>query len=396
MKQKLWIMFWACCLLLPNKGLAAVKLGQSCSLTGSTALLGIEMAKGTKLYVDKRAAGEMTLITKDDGYEPERSKANTEEFIKDGAQVLFGYLGTPTAKVALPVANENKTLFFGAGTGAGFLSDPKENPYSFVLRASYDTEMENMLRHLKEDLGIKRVSLFVQRDDFGLAGVKAAAKALETVKGIEVVPHIPDIPETEASVEVWNAFWNAIPHYKRNTVSVGSGVRQVRGNAVDAVILVATSRPAALAINQWHKMNFKVPMINISFVGSISLADRLKESSNVYVSQIVPDPWDKTLPIVKQYQEDMGENRYDFISFESYLAASVLHHAIKSVKGEVTSESIKTALEGMTDYDAGGIKVSFGPDDRRGMDTVYLTKLEKEGETTKFVYVDKLVKAEKK
>jgi branched-chain amino acid transport system substrate-binding protein len=400
MKHTLLIAFSACCLLLPDNGLTAeVKLGQSCALTGSTALTGLEMAKGANLYVDKRAANEFVLVTKDDGYEPELARNNTEEFIKDGAQVLFAYFGTPTAKAALPVANENKTLFFGAGTGAGFLADPVANPYSFVLRPSYDAEVENMMRHLKEDLGIKRIGLFVQRDDFGLAGVSAAVKALGVVKGLEIVPKVPPIPGAdgkEATIEEWNTFWKEVPHYKRNTVSVGNAVRQVRGNGVDAVILVGTARPCSLAINQWHKMNFKVPMLNISFVGSTALAYRLKDSENVYVSQIVPDPWDKKLPIVKQYQEDMGEEKYDFISFEAYLAASVLHQAVKSVKGEVTSESIKTALEGMSDYDAGGIKISFGPNDRRGLDALYLTKLEKSDDASKFVYVDKLSKPEGK
>jgi hypothetical protein len=50
----------------------------------------------------------------------------------------------------------------------------------------------------------------------------------------------------------------------------------------------------------------------------------------------------------------------------------------------------------MSDYDAGGIKISFGPNDRRGMDAVYLTKLEKTEKNVKFTYVDKLAKAEKK
>ena len=394
MNQKLLIMFSACCLLLPTQGQAQVKLGQSCALSGSLNELGPEMAKGAKLYVEKRAASEFALTTKDDGYEPERARTNTEEYIKNGMQVLFGYLGTPTAKAALPLANDSKTLFFGAGTGAVFLSDPKENPYSFVLRASYDTEVENMVRHLKDDLGIKKIALFVQHDDFGLAGVVAAVKAVDAVKGVEIVPALPPIPGADATVDDWNKFWKEVPNYKRNTVSVGSAVRQVRGSGAEAVILVATSRPASLAINQWHKMGYSVPMLNISFVGSTALAARLHDSEHVYVSQIVPDPWDAKLPIVKQYQDDMGDGKIDFINFESYLAASVLHQAVKSVKGEVTSESIKAALEGMTDYDAGGIKVSFGPDDHRGMDAVFLTKMEKSGETVKFVYVDKLAKAE--
>lgn len=399
MKQKLLIAFSACCLLLPDNGLAQVKLGQSCALTGSLNELGIEFVKGAKLYVDKRAAGELVLTTKDDGYEPERAKANAENYIKDGTQVLFGFLGTPTAKASLPIANENKTLFFGAGTGAGFLSDPAANPYSFVLRSSYDAEVENMVRRLKEDLGIKRFALLVQRDDFGLAGVTAAVKAVAAVGGIEIVPAVPPLPGAdgkEAAVDDWNNFWKSVPNYKRNTVSVGSAVRQIRGNNAEAVILVGTSRPCSLAINQWHKMGYKVPMLNISFVGATALADRLQDSENVYVSQVVPDPWDNSRSIAKQYQEDIGGEKSDFISFEGYLAASVIHQAVKSVKGEATSENIKAALEGMTDYDAGGIKVSFGPTDRRGLDAVYLTKMEKDGAMVKFTYVDKLIKSEKK
>ncbi|CAK8721397.1 MAG: amino acid/amide ABC transporter substrate-binding protein, HAAT family [Candidatus Electronema aureum] len=392
MRLKLWILFSTCCLLLPDHGVAAVKVGQSSALTGPTAFLGAEIQKGAKAYFDKRAAEDIVLTSKDDGYEPDRCLANTEEFIKDGAQVLFGYLGTPTSKVAVPLANESKTLFFGASTGAEFLSDPVANPSSFALRASYGAEIENMMRHLKEDLGIKRVSIFVQRDDFGLTGIKGAVAAEKKLGGIKIVPEVPAIPADNAATEDWTTFWNSVPHYKRNTVSVGGGVRQIRGNAAEAVILVGTARSCALAINQWHKMGFKVPMLNISFVGSRGLAERLNESDNVYISQVVPDPWDASLPIVKQYQEDMGAEKYEFISLEAYIAANVLHQAVKNVKGEVTSEAIKTSLESLSHYDAGGVPVSFGPDDRRGMDAVYLTKIEKTGDEATFVYVDKLVK----
>ncbi|WP_417912380.1 ABC transporter substrate-binding protein [Candidatus Electronema sp. TJ] len=403
MKKMLWIACWTCCLTLPLSadGFAAtVKLGQSCTLTGPLDSLGREMSKGAKLYIEKRAAGELELITKDDSYDPKQAVDNTQAFLQDGVQVLFGYLGTPTAKAVLPVANENKVLFFGAGTGADFLSDAAANPYSFVLRPSYDAEVENMLRHLKEDLGIKTVSLFVQKDSVGLAGVRAAVKALQKIEGIKIVPEVPPEPETTALPEAteWNEFWSKVPHYKRGTLSVGTGVRQVRGSSAEAVILVGVARACALAINQWRKTDFNVPMVNISFVGSNALADQVKDSGNIYVSQVVPDPWDAKLPIVKQYQEDMGNERYNVNSFEAYFTAKVLHDAVKNVKGEVNSESIKAALEGMTDHDAGGIKVSFGPNDRRGIDSVYLTKIEKDGDKAKLVYVDKLeaVKADKK
>ncbi|XCN72371.1 MAG: ABC transporter substrate-binding protein [Candidatus Electrothrix aestuarii] len=394
MKKNRWNILWGCCLCLatalPGQSEAAVKLGQSCALTGSTALLGREMNKGAMAYFTAHAAGDVELHVKDDGYEPTRCEENTENFLQDGVDVLFGYLGTPTSKVALPLAMKNNVLFFAPFTGATFLSDSKKNPYSFVVRTSYDTEIENMIRHLKEDLGISRIGLFVQRDAFGIAGVRAAVLAQKNIDGINILPPVPKVPGEESSMDEWNKFWKNVPNYRRNTVSVGEAVRQIRGQAVDAVILIGASRPSAVAINQWHKIGFNVPMLNISFVGSASLAHRLRDTENVYVSQVVPDPWDSSLPLVKQYQNDMGSTEYGFASLEGYLSAKVFHHALQNVQGDVTPASLKEAIESMSKYDAGGITLSFGKDDHRGMDSIYLTKIDRTDKDIKFTVVDTL------
>lgn len=137
-------------------------------------------------------------------------------------------------------------------------------------------------------------------------------------------------------------------------------------------------------------------MINISFVGSLSLAQRLKGTDNVYISQVVPDPWDDSLPLVKQYQQDMGSEEYGFASLEGYLSAKVFHHALTGgVQGEVTTAALKDALESMSQYDAGGVEVSFGENDHRGIDSVYLTKINKSADTIVFTYVDVLSPLEK-
>ncbi|MDU9048814.1 MAG: ABC transporter substrate-binding protein [Candidatus Electrothrix sp. Rat3] len=385
---------WGCCLclatVLPGQSDATVKLGQSCALTGPASFLGQQVHKGAMSYLNAHAGDEMELLVKDDGYEPIRSLENTETFLKEGVDALFGYVGTPTSKDALPLAMENEVLFFAPFTGASFLSDAQENPYSFAVRASYDAEIENMIRHLKENLKITRIGLFVQRDSFGMAGVRAVVQAQEKIGGVNIVPPIPKVPSAESSMDEWNEFWKSVPNYRRNTVSVGGAVRQVRGHAVDAVILVGSSRPCALAINQWHEIGFNVPMLNISFVGSTALTRRLKDTDNVYISQVVPDPWDNSLPLVKQYQQDMGSDEYGFASLEGYLSAKIFHQALAGVKGEVTTAALKDAIEAMSKYDAGGVDVSFGKDDHRGMDSVYLTKVDKSGDTFKFTYVDTL------
>ena len=60
----------------------------------------------------------MQLRALDDGYEPERCRANTETLVNtDGVFALFGYVGTPTTLAALPLANAVSAPFFGAFTG---------------------------------------------------------------------------------------------------------------------------------------------------------------------------------------------------------------------------------------------------------------------------------------
>lgn len=394
MKNNRWNILWGCCFsliaALPGQSDAEVTLGQSCALTGGTSFLGQQMHKGAMAYLKTSAPDEIEVLVRDDGYEPGRCLENTEFFLQQGVDALFGYVGTPTSKVAVPLSTESKVVFFAPFTGAGFLSDVEKNPYSFAVRASYAAEIENMMQHLKEDLGVTRIGLFVQRDAFGMAGVQAVVKAQEKIKGITITPPIPDLPDEQSSMDHWNTFWKSVPNYRRNTVSVGGAVRQIRGQAVEAIILIGASRPSALAINQWHKIGFNVPMLNISFVGSNALASRLKKTDNVYISQVVPDPWDNSIPLVKEYQQDMGAVEYGFASLEGYLSAKTFHQALSRVQGEVTTTSLKNALESMTAYDAGGVEISFGKDDHRGMDSVYLTKIDKSGDTIQFSYVDTL------
>ena len=89
-------------------------LGQSAAFSGPAAQLGIQMNKGAKIYFDQLNAGgglnghSIELRSLDDGYEPDRCKANTEKLIKDEVFGLIGYVGTPTCMAALPLVKWSK------------------------------------------------------------------------------------------------------------------------------------------------------------------------------------------------------------------------------------------------------------------------------------------------
>ncbi len=351
-------------------------LGQSCALTGPTAFLGTQMHRGAAAYFDRNAQN-IRLLVKDDGYEPDRCIQNTEAFVAEPVHALFGYVGTPTSKVAVPLAKAANTIFFGAFTGADFLSDPRANPHSFSLRASYDAEIENMIRRLKEDVGVKKISLFVQRDAFGFAGVSGARKAVSQIEGIEIIPALPSIPPDGATDAEWEKFWRFVPNYKRNSLQVGQSVRQIAGNRVDAVIMVGAYLPCAAAINMWRRLDFDAVFMNISFVGSHALARSLRgNTANVFISQVVPDPWDAGVPVVREYQEAIGGSDFGFVSLEGFLAAKAMDMALGAAGDAPDFSRLKRAIESMSNADLGGYFVSFGPADHRGSDTVYLTEIE--------------------
>jgi ABC-type branched-subunit amino acid transport system substrate-binding protein len=341
---------------------AEFTLGQSAALTGPTMDLGTNLTRGIEAYL--ASAKDLKLKSLDDKYEPKLTEENTKKLIADNVGALLGYVGTPTSKVALPLATSAKKVFFGAFTGAGFIVDSKENPYSFNLRASYGVETEKMVEDLTKK-GVKKIAIFVQNDAFGDVGKAGVEKAM-TKRNMKIA---------------------AEGRYERNTIAVKGGADTVLAAAPEAVILVGAYKPCAAAIKYWKSKGLDVPFVNISFVGSQSLAEQLKgQTKNVYVTQVVPNPWDASVPVVKEYQSAIKGEK-EFISLEGYLMAKVMHLAVQKAGADANNpDKLRSAIESIN-TDVGGLKVKFGADDHQGLDTVYLSKINDDGS---FSYVNKI------
>lgn len=341
---------------------AQVTLGQSAALSGPTKALGNGMSQGANAYFKGNSNVEIKLL--DDKYEPKRCVKNTNKHISDNVTALFGYVGTPTSKACVPLAMKAKKIFFGPFTGAGFLADSEKNPYSFSVRASYDMETENMVKMLTA-AGKKKIAIFVQDDGFGEVGKSGVLKALKK-RGLSLAGE---------------------GRYKRNTIAVKGGVDKVIKSGADAVITVGAYRPCGTAIKYMKKKGFNVPVINISFVGSKALSKMLKgNSKNVYVSQVVPNPWDKSIPIVKEYQSKIGAN-VGFVSFEGYITAKIFDVALKKMNYKVSSSDALRSELRKINTDIGGIKASFSSSKHRALSDTYMTKINSDGS---FSYVNKI------
>ena len=99
----------------------AIDIGMSTALSGPAQYLGQSMHAGVKAAFD-RANEEggiqgipINLIVKDDSYQPESALDNVQQLIKDERVLaLIGNVGTPTAALTAPYANDKKVVFFAA------------------------------------------------------------------------------------------------------------------------------------------------------------------------------------------------------------------------------------------------------------------------------------------
>ena len=345
-----------------------VKFAQVAALDGPAAALGIGMREGILAAFEEanRNGGvngrSLSLESLDDGYEPDRSVAHVKSVIAGNAHLgLVGPVGTPTSKATQPVASAAGMPFIGPFTGAGFLRDASHGNI-FNVRATYAAETEAWIKHLVDEQGMKNIAILYQDDGFGRVGLDGVTAALER-RGMALA-----VSGT----------------YTRNTVAVKQALLDIRKAGPDAVVMVGAYKPIAEFIRLSRKLKFEPTFVNISFVGSKALAQELgADGEGVIISQVVPFPWDASLPIVAQYQTALKAVNSDakpgFVSLEGYIVGRLCVEALKAVGQELTRDTFLGALNGLSTVDFGGVTLNFGPSDNQGMDSVFMTRIAADG-----------------
>ena len=354
---------------VPAQGLTptTIVIGQSAATTGPASELGTEMRAGALAYFNAiNARGgvngrRIELRTLDDGYEPDRSLANTRRLVEtDQAFALFGYVGTPTTIAAMPVFTKAQVPLIGPFTGAEAFRRPF-NRYIFNVRASYYQETDKLV-DLLATLRLQRIAVFYQNDAYGKAGLE----------GVERAAKARNMPiAATATVE-------------RNSTDVKASVETLAKVDPQAVVMISAYKSCAAFIRAMKAAGIHAQFMNVSFVGSRALANELgAEGRGVAISQVVPFPWNIGTPVVKEYQKllatETGKENYSFTSLEGFIAAKVLVEGLRRAGRDLTREKLVAALETMNDFDVGGFTVTYTPGDHGGSRYVELTAIGRDG-----------------
>jgi branched-chain amino acid transport system substrate-binding protein len=352
----------------PGVGDDVILFGQSAALTGPAAALGEDMQRGILAAFDEvnRAGGidgrRLELLTYDDRYEPETAIENTQRLIEsDRVFALIGPVGTPTSMAAEPIATANNVPLIGAFTGAEFLRNPELRTV-VNLRASYFQETERIVDWLTRSRGAERVAILYQDDSYGRAGRSGVIRALEQ-RALETVSE---------------------GVYPRNTLAIKRALLSIARGNPDAIVIVGAYGPSAEFIKWAHKLGIEAIIVNVSFVGTRALVDTVGEAGvGTVISQVVPTPFDASLPLVADYQAAMktlfGDEPLSFVSLEGYLAGRLTIAVLERIDGPPTRAAFLAVLDEVGHFDIGGFPLAFAPGDNQGSDRVFLTVIEPGG-----------------
>jgi ABC-type branched-subunit amino acid transport system substrate-binding protein len=293
----------------------------------------------------------------DDSYDPDRAPACFKRMTKEGVFALGFFVGTPTAKVYVPLAHEEKIPVVGLFTGAQLLYEPLKHEIINV-RASYYDETREQIDKLWE-ANVHKIAVIYQDDPFGKAVLDGVKLALQK----------------------HNATPAGLGTFTRNSTDVAAGLQQVKAGRPEAVVIAGPYAPAAAIVKQAHAEGWQPQFLTVSFVGTEEfIKEAGQDAEGAIITQVMP-PYDRLdYPTVALYRKCL--TRYSpgepptFVSLEGFVDAMVLVEGLKRAGKDPTREKFISAIESIHEMNAGlGPKLilNYSASDHKGFDNVYPT-----------------------
>lgn len=327
-----------------------ITIGGVMDLEGRSSGLGLGMKAGIEAALkDQTVAGKkIRFVALDDSYNPAKTSASTKELLDQKVFLFAGNVGTPTAKVSLPILEQNNVPAIGFFTGAGLLRG--DNPNVINYRASYVQETKAVIEAaLKNGVRPEGVCAYVQNDAYGMAGIKGIRKALNSTNiSNSVLSTLDTIIQMKGERPERNGV-GPVGVYVRNTFSARAGYDSLKawekeqGTSCRLIVTVGAYASISRFIAYAKSKNEPWVYSAVSFTGAGNLSASLKNfgvKDKVIMTQVVPLQ-DSNLAIVKDAKRDLGKE-YGYVSQEGYIVGKLLLHGLQQLQGTKTTSTTKS------------------------------------------------------
>lgn len=343
-----------------------LRIGQPSGFTGSVAAGVKENTEGAQLYFDAvNAKGgvngqKIELISVDDRFDPKVTVEVARDLItQKKVLALFLNRGTPHAQALMPLLAEYKVPLVAPSTGAMVLHAPV-HPWVFNVRATYQREAIRAIEHLAA-IGMTRLAVLETDDSFGADAAAGAAKGF-------------------AEAKLSPVFQAKFP--RENPVFTDLA-GQVKASGAQAVLIFGSAGNTANAVKALRTSGSRAQVVTLSNNASDGFIKLLGEHGRgVIVTQVFPYERSVASPLIKEAMDLAKARGLDTVSpamMEGFAAAKVMVEGLRRAGGSPTPEKLRDALESIRNYDMGGLKVSYGPDNHTGLDFADLSIVDASG-----------------
>jgi ABC-type branched-subunit amino acid transport system substrate-binding protein len=343
-----------------------ILIGHDVDVSGSIAVRMKTFTQAADAYIERvnQSGGvngrKIRIVRMDNGNKPDRTKENVKAMVEQKSVfALWGMSGTGNVAAALPYLAEKGVPLISSTSGA----DPfylKTHAVLINVKAGYGDEIRRIVTHLKETYTSK-VGIVYLDNGFGRETLKTALEAARQ-NNVEVVASVP---------------------HKEDMSDVVQAVAQVAKAAPPAVLVLSLAGPAPRVIDEYLKTGAPAQFFALSIVATDSLYKSLGDKARgVIVTQIVPFPWDRNIPVVREYQDLLkakGVTEFSPAGMEGFISAKALVTGLQAAGKKPTREGLIQAFEGMRGHDLGGLKLAFSPTDHNGTDFVEITMIGRGG-----------------
>jgi len=348
---------------VPGVTNTSILIGSCSALDGPAHFLGRQTVLGASAYLhminDQGGVfgRKIQLQAFDDSYDPDKALACFKRMTKEDVFALGFFVGTPTAKVYVPLAQEEKIPVVGLFTGAQLLYEPLKHEILNV-RASYYDETREQVDKLWE-VNVRKIGVIYQDDPFGKAVLDGVKLALQKHNATPV----------------------GLGTFTRNSVDVAAGLKDVMAARPQAVVIAGPYAPAAAIVKEAHSSGWRPQFLTVSFVGTEEfIKEAGSDADGTIITQVMP-PYDHTdYATVSEYRKCLAKyspgEAPTFVSLEGFVDAMVLVEGLKRAGKEPTREKFIAAIESLHDMNVGlGPKLilNYSSTDHKGFDSVYPT-----------------------
>jgi len=341
-----------------------VLIGAILDQTGRMAFLGKEIHHGAKLYfgyINEKGGvygRKIRLLLEDDMGQAPRTLAALKKLVgRDKIFCLFTTVGQASTDAVVAYLEEKKIPLICPFSQNSSLVHP---PKRYIFQATVSTEIQGRLiiefiaNHLKKSKA--KIGALVQADLYGE----------DLMKGLT------------RQAKKYGTKFVAVEKFKPGSVDFSPQLQRLRSAEVEIIVMVGVVREPAAVLKEVKNMGWPVQVIGPSATSTPSVLKLAGEASEGFISMAITEPMTSGHSSVKLYKElmkkDDPEHRLGFFSQTGFEAAMIFVEGLRLTGKDLTRENLITGLEKMKDYNAMGVSLTFGPNDREGGTSAFFLK----------------------